>query len=214
MYPAHITDELLVTYLAGEGDPAQSAAIASAIDASPNLRQRVEAMRQAISGIQSYHTMGPLFAVSPSQEQRLRDLVAHRPAGWLASTVDRAREIVATIVLDTIRSPLPAVGFRGAAAAGGLVRAASEGGEIDFRVSDAPARGFALVQGQVTPLSGWNTLRAVDPSTGRVTQAAIESDGYFELELPLGTYRWEVVSGDRTLIVEPFSLSPTPAEDS
>lgn len=214
MHPAQITDELLVAYLAGEADPAQTAAVSAAISASPNLRERVEAMRQAISGIQSLRSVEPLFSVSTTQEQRLRGLLAERPAGWLASTAERAREFVATIVFDTIRSPLPAVGFRGAAAAGGLVRAATEGVEIDFRVSDASARGHALVQGQLTPPSDWSSLQAIESTTGRAFRAAIESDGYFELELPLGTYRWEVTSSARTIIVEPFSLSPAPTEDS
>lgn len=66
-----------------------------------------------------------------------------------------------------------------------------------------------LVQGQVECAAGAEApraLTAVHTRTGVASSCTLEPDGYFEVRLAPGPYRWELATGGALIVIESVTM--------
>ncbi|MFM9959007.1 MAG: hypothetical protein ACKVZJ_13130 [Phycisphaerales bacterium] len=205
MHDHELTDETLARLALGEVSDADAAKLRAAIQATPAAASRLGAIEGAVQRLRAAGTVEPTMTTSAEQRARLAALMKGRSESWLAQAA-RAGEAVATIVANTLRAPVH--GYRGAST-GGIIRAECEEVAIDFRVTAEPtSRGLLLVQGQVECATPARGLAAIGPDDENVTACRLEADGYFEVSLAPGTYRWELTTSDGgTVVIESFGIA-------
>ncbi len=202
MEPHELTDELILRSLLGELTSEEQAGVSSAISRSAGAAARAQTMRVVLADLAEMSRRQPEMQTTEAQRESLRGLMQAREPGWLTSAVDRAREVVATVVNDSGRVPI--LGFRGGPGGTTMIRAEADGVSIDLRIqaSGTPSDPRVLVQGQITGADSPSGVIATHLESGGIERCDVEPDGYFELGVHPGVQRWEIACKDTVVVIE------------
>lgn len=196
------SDEQLVRLACGEYPADQAAAFRAAVDASPAASTRYAALAGAISRMADSAPVASLFAVPDDALRRLHESVpGPRPGitSALGAALQRAAEMVATLVFDSSRTPA-AAGLRGSGRAR-LLEFQTDTAEIDLHVDHDDTRGITVIAGEIRGQVFPTRIVATEIRSGRLFEAEVSRDGFFDIEVPGGTYQLTIGQSDGAGIV-------------
>lgn len=182
-----------------------AAQLAELAEHDPSVAKRVESLRALIGSMGKAAAIDHLFQVSGD---RLSRLAAATLPGQHSIAAKVAR-VFARLVFDSHAPGVALAGFRGAGDSRSL-KFDAEGVSIDLQVTVERAPVSTLVPGVVSVVgrvsSSANETSATLVAASGQAECAIESDGFFEFQVPAGEYELRIVSQSGEIVVPELRL--------
>lgn len=187
-----LTDEVLVDFALGKLDSSDTELVRAALATSGVDRARLEQLELAMRGLSDVRDSASAFQVSREQITRLRNIAPKRAEQSLTSLTSltslarRAADAVATIVFDSLRSPV--AGLRSGTGTSRLVHLECDDARITIRCERDGLTGGVVVAGEIDS-PGQHQQLVVKSCIGEDEKSiSIDPAGYFEFEVVSGTY--------------------------
>ncbi len=185
------TRRMILDYLVGALDAAESAAFEQAVRTSASLRDEVAACRRVLATMRTDDSEAP----SPGAIEAALAAVVPESAGATPDWWSALRRVIAVVAFDS-RSPAAAAGFRGSATAYQL---SFEADDVDV---DLEIHGSGVILGNVTGDGAATDVVLLHGEDERpVARTSADPRGNFRLEAGPGSYRIALCVGERAVVL-------------
>lgn len=192
--------ETLAAYVLGELDRPMAAELEAGLAQSPADAALVGRIREVVDILRTDDTVAPQRALV---ERVKRLFETPRPA-TVAGILERAREVVATLVFDSrVRTAM--AGFRGPASSYQLAFS-SDLADVDLQIAPpgAPHESLWTLRGQVSPhdRASVSSVALIDAGTSSpVATTPVDERGMFSMKSGPGAFDLRIAMGDGVLTV-------------
>lgn len=193
-----LNSELLIAFLLGDLDPAETARVQALVDANADTSRELARLQRIVHTLTTDDGRDP----SPGLVNAVKAMATRAGASWFAGL----RQVLATLVFDSTAQTAVA-GFRGVSNATHFTYVAGDV-EIDVRVSPpAPGSGRYGLMGQVeAPGAALSRAALLDDDGLAVALGDVDDRGRFKLDAPKGVYDLCVATGDSAIKLPRFRV--------
>lgn len=196
-------EELLDLLLADDSADAR-AELNRRIATDPAARPLVDGLRSMLDSLRALKSESAAFEVTSQQRAKLVKLFTPARPSLARRLADGVREMVAGITFDSLRQPA-LVGVRGSGSAR-VIRLECDAATIDLRISSGPTERSVQVAGQIESGTRFGTIVGL-PHSGIVEcSAAIDEEGFFDLQFERGVYDLRFESAESTVVIDSIEL--------
>lgn len=199
------TDDQLASLALGELAEDDRRLVQNLLDASPAAQTRFQMIQTTLNELRSLRDQHAGFEVSRDRIVRLQAAAHAGLARPNSGMVDRARELVATLVFDSLRTATP--GLRGSSGHAQLMHLACPGARITIRTERDEATGLLSVTGRVDPVGECREVHVSSSSTTADRVVPLAEDGYFEFETSPGSYALRFMApGSNNIVIDRIEM--------
>ncbi len=206
--PSSNLDELLDLLLTRDA-PSASAELERRVAADPATGPLLESLRRMLDSLRVLNNESAAFEVSAQQRAKLIGLLAPARPNLARRLADGVRELVAGITFDSLRQPA-LVGVRGSGSAR-VIRLECDDATIDLRISDGPTERSVQVSGQIESGTRFGTIVGVPHSGATEQSAAVDDEGFFDLQFERGVYDLHFESAESTVVIDSIEIDTAAA---
>lgn len=211
MKNSDLDDHRLLAFLLGELPAKEAESVRHAVGVQDDAKKRVAVLQQLLDTLGSARALDESFQLDKAQLAPLYNLAPTKKTSILQELGHAAEVIVALLLSDSKRQPLPAFGFRGAATCRRLELDA-DGRPITLsltpRQGAIPGRtvGEVEVLGRVDGVSPGAAVDLVQAGSDSRRETTVDSDGFFNVVISCGTYTLVIKTGNSVIILPAIEL--------
>lgn len=196
-------DELIDLLLAGD-TPDARAELDRRVAADPAAVPLVEGLRTMLDSLHAMKSELAVFQLTDEQRTKLVKLFTPARPSLARRLTDGVRELVAGITFDSLRQPA-LVGVRGSGSAR-VIRLECDEATIDLRISSGSTGQSVQVSGQIESSTRFSTIVGVPHSGAGELSAAVDHEGFFDLQFERGTYDLHFESVESMVVIDSIEI--------